>query len=361
MAGHRPLTAIGLMSGTSLDGIDAALITSDGESPGRPGPVAGISYDAAFRARLRRCLGRRADAPGVAGVARELTLLHAQLVDGLLADNRLAAADIDLIGFHGQTTLHRPQDRLTVQIGDPALLAAKTGIRVIGDFRTNDVAAGGQGAPLAPLYHAAVAAGLEKPVAVLNIGGVANISWIGEDDRILAFDTGPGNALIDDWARAAGAGPMDQGGRLAAAGRVDGECLSGLLDNPYFALRPPKSIDRDDFAAVMQAVAGLSPADGAATLTAFSAAAAAKSLAHLPAAPKRWLVGGGGRLNATLMAMLAGRLDVPVDPIEAVNLNGDALEAQAFAFLAIRSYYEMPISLPETTGAPRALCGGVLY
>ena len=369
MTQHQPLRALGLMSGTSLDGIDAAIITSDGHRLIETGGVTGASYDADFRARLRGCLGLKADAPGVAAVARELTLRHADVVARLLKDNDLTPDDIDLIGFHGHTTLHRPEQRLSVQIGYPALLAEQTGITVVGDFRANDVAEGGQGAPLAPLFHVALTGDLAKPLAVLNVGGVANVTWIGqidqgsspEDPEILAFDTGPGNALIDDWVADAIARPMDEGGRLARGGTVDERRLAALLDNPYFARIPPKSLDRDDFAEVMQSVAGLSPADGAATLSAFSAAAVARAREHFPEPAKRWLVCGGGRLNGTLMAMMAKALAVPVDPIEAVGLNGDALEAQAFAFLAIRSFYGLPLSLPDTTGAPRPLSGGVLY
>ena len=362
----KPLKALGLMSGTSLDGIDAAIITSDGHRLIESGGVSGASYDADFRARLRGCLGLKADAPGVAAVARELTLRHVDVVARLLKDNDLTPDDIDLIGFHGHTTLHRPEQRLSVQIGDPSLLAAQTGITVVGDFRANDVAEGGQGAPLAPLFHVALTRDIAKPLAVLNVGGVANVTWIGQggspdDPEILAFDSGPGNALIDDWVADAIARPMDEGGRLARGGTVDESRLADLLDNPYFARTPPKSLDRDDFAGAMQSVAGLSPADGAATLSAFSAAAVARAREHFPEPAKRWLVCGGGRLNGTLMAMMGKALAVPVEPIEAVGLNGDALEAQAFAFLAIRSYYGLPLSLPGTTGAPRPLSGGVLY
>lgn len=360
MAKHQPLTALGLMSGTSLDGIDAAILTSDGETIGDVGAQTSVPYSASFRQRLRACLGKGEDAAGVGEVARELTLLHAQAVRTLLNEAGLQPDDVDLIGFHGHTILHRPEDRLTVQVGDPFLLAADTGIAVVGDFRTNDIANGGEGAPLAPLYHAALSFELEKPVAVLNIGGVANVTWIGDTD-ILAFDTGPGNALIDDWTQQTTGRPMDEGGRLARGGTVDEACLTRLLDNAYFARTPPKSLDRDDFSGALAVVAGLSPADGAATLSAFSAAAVARSLEHMGTPPNRWLVCGGGRLNATLMNMLAERLGGPVDAVEAVGWDGDALEAQAFAFLAIRSFYGLPLSLPGTTGVAKPLRGGVCY
>jgi anhydro-N-acetylmuramic acid kinase len=272
----------------------------------------------------------------------------------------MSAAQVTVAGFHGQTILHEPEAGRTRQLGDGALLAAETGLDVICDFRGRDMAEGGQGAPFAPLYHAALAADLEKPLAVLNLGGVGNLTWIGpEDDAILAFDTGPGNALIDDWAERHLGRPIDEDGALARAGTVDEAALSRLLADPYFELVPPKSLDRDAFDSAP--LGGLAPADGAATLTAFTAAAVAAARAHLPASPKRWLVTGGGRHNPALMAALAGRLAVPVEPVEAVGWQGDALEAQAFAYLALRSLDGLPLSLPGTTGVAKPTTGGVLH
>lgn len=366
MANQPPLTALGLMSGTSLDGIDAAVIISDGVKLIEASAVASFPYDPVFREDLRSCLGKFVEEPGVADVAEHLTNYHVKAVKQVLQDNNMEASDIDLVGFHGHTILHRPQDQLTLQIGDPATLAKETGIRVIGDFRSNDMAEGGEGAPFAPLFHHALCADLEKPLAVLNVGGVANVTWIGgggtfEEPNILAFDTGPGNALIDDWVCAATGCSMDEGGRLANTGRVHYEILNLLLENPYFGRTPPKSLDRDDFAWVMQAVSGLSTEDGAATLSAFSVMSVDKAREHFPEAAKRWLVTGGGRHNATIMAMLELKLGVDVEPIEAINLDGDALEAQAFAFLAIRSLYGKPLSLPKTTKVPRPTLGGTLF
>lgn len=345
------------MSGTSLDGIDAALVRSDGRQQVETGPALTMSYDPAFRARLRGVLGGRG---AVAQVARELTLRHAQAVRDLLAEVGMAPGDVTVIGFHGQTVLHEPQAGRTWQIGDGALLAAETGIDVINDFRSNDMAAGGQGAPFAPLYHAARAAGLDKPLAVLNLGGVGNLTWLGAgSEDVLAFDTGPGNALIDDWAERHTGKSRDQDGALARAGTVDDRALAVLMAHPYFQQPPPKSLDRDAFDP--QPVAGLSAADGAATLTAFTAASVAAALAHLPAPPRRWLVTGGGRHNPALMAALSTRLAVPVEPVEAVGWDGDALEAQAFAYLALRSLDGLPLSVPGTTGAKCPTTGGVLH
>ncbi len=349
--------AIGLMSGTSLDGIDAALIRSDGRSRVAAGAALTVPYDDAFRRRLRAILGGRGE---VAAVERELTLRHARAVRDLLAQARQPAAGVRVIGFHGHTILHAPERRRTWQVGDGALLAAETGIDVVCDLRARDVAEGGQGAPLAPLYHAALAAALDKPLAVLNIGGVANLTWIGPGrDQVLAFDTGPGNALIDDWVSRHTGRDMDRGGALAQAGDVDEAVLAALLGHPYFGRKPPKSLDRDAFDPAP--LAGVSPADGAATQTALTAAAVAAGMAHLPARPGRWFVCGGGRHNPAIMAALAARLKAPVEPVEAVGWDGDAMEAQAFAYLALRSLEGLPLSLPGTTGVVRPITGGVLH
>ncbi len=359
--------ALGLMSGTSLDGLDAALIRSDGRARVEVGQSLTRPYDAAFRGRLRAVLGEPGPAEAALDeVERELTLKHAEAVRALLAQAEMAAAEVCVVGFHGHTIWHQPEAGRTRQIGDGALLAAETGIDVVCDFRARDMAEGGQGAPLAPLYHAALAVALAKPLAVLNLGGVGNLTWIGAQvgigpgvDRILAFDTGPGNALIDDWAARHTGRPVDTDGALARAGRVAEGALAALLDHPYFALPPPKSLDRDAFDPLP--VAGLSAADGAATLTAFTAAAVARARDHLPAAPLRWLVTGGGRHNPALMAALAAHLSAPVAPVEAVGWDGDVLEAQAFAYLGLRALDGLPLSLPGTTGVARPVTGGVLH
>ena len=353
--------AVGLMSGTSMDGIDAALIRSDGAGAVTAGAFLSLPYDAGMRARLRAVLGGKGP---VEAVARELTLRHAEAVKRLLAEAGVAAAAVRVVGFHGHTILHRPQEGRTWQIGDGALLAAETGIDVVADLRSNDIALGGEGAPLVPLYQAALATDLARPVAVVNIGGVANVAWIGpaegpERENVLAFDTGPGNALINDWVEQHGGEPLDRDGALAGAGRVDAAVLARLLDNPYFDRKPPKSLDRDDFTGAP--VAGLSLEDGAATLTAFTAATIARAADHFPAPPRRWLITGGGRHNPTLMAALSQRLDAPVAPVEAVGWQGDALEAQAFAYLALRSLEGLPITLPTTTGVRQPASGGRLH
>jgi anhydro-N-acetylmuramic acid kinase len=352
--------ALGLMSGTSCDGIDAALVTTDGRRRVACGRALTEPYPPDFRQRLRGVLGGRGP---VGEVSEELTRRHAEVVRRLLAEAGLAPSDVAIIGFHGQTILHEPEKRRTWQIGDGALLARLTGIDTVSDFRSADVAAGGQGAPFVPLFHQALAASREpalpRPLAVLNVGGVANVSWIGAgDDDLIAFDTGPGNALIDDWALRHTGRAVDEDGRLAAAGRVDEAALARLLDNPYFHRPAPKSLDRDAFGT--GPLEGLSPADGAATLVAFTADTVALGRDILPAPPQRWLVGGGGRRNPVLMAALRSRLGVPVEPVEAAGWDGDALEAQAFAYLAMRSLAGLPLSLPSTTGVARPTTGGRL-
>lgn len=348
---------LGLMSGTSIDGIDAALVESDGSDQPRPGQFISVPYDPAFRERLRAVLGGRGP---VAEVEKELTHRHADAVGALLAAAGVEPAAVRALGFHGQTVLHQPELRRTWQIGDGALLAELTGIPVVCDFRSADVAAGGQGAPLAPLYHAARVAFLPRPVAVLNLGGVGNITWVGEEEgALLAFDTGPGNALLDDWARSRAGQPCDLDGALAAAGRVGPAALERLLQHPYFAAPPPKSLDRDAFDPAP--IQGLSAEDGAATLTAFTVESVVRALEHVPQPPLRWLVTGGGRHNPVLMRRLAERLDAAVQPVEAVGWNGDALEAEAFAYLAARSLAGLPLSLPSTTGVPLPMTGGRLF
>ncbi|NIA68792.1 anhydro-N-acetylmuramic acid kinase [Pelagibius litoralis] len=346
--------ALGLMSGTSLDGIDAALIRSDGLRQIEMGPSVSLPYDDDMRAQLRSVVG---GAGAVKEVERALTLRHAAVVRELLAGAGIAPGDVQVIGFHGHTILHRPEERWTWQIGDGALLAEETGIDVVCDMRSRDVALGGEGAPLVPLYQAALAAALPRPLAVVNVGGVANVTWIGDGaEAVLAFDTGPGNALINDWVESHGGEPLDRDGALAKAGRVDLAALDALLDNPYFTRQPPKSLDRDDFSKA--GVEQLSLEDGAATLTAFTAASVALAGGFFPQPVERWLITGGGRHNPVLMAALADRLQAPVDPVEAVGWQGDALEAQAFAYLALRSLAGLPLTLPGTTGVREAASGG---
>jgi anhydro-N-acetylmuramic acid kinase len=345
------MRVIGLMSGTSLDGVDAALIETDGHTVQAFGRALTIPYQANLRADLRRLidLGETAPAALVADAETQLTEIHGQAVAAV-------GEPADLIGFHGQTILHAPHRRRTWQIGDAPLLARLTGLPVACDFRLADVAAGGQGAPFVPVLHAALSAGLARPLLVVNIGGVSNITLIRADGTLLACDTGPGNALLDDWMSQRTGQSMDEDGRLAAAGTPDEAILARLLADPFFRLPAPKSLDRQHFAHALPAIAALSTPDGAATLAAFTARAIAA--APLPEPPSRVLVTGGGRHNKAIMSALGRAMGAPVGPVEEVGWDGDALEAQCFGFLAARVRQGLPLSFPGTTGVPHPMLGG---
>ncbi|MDP9195456.1 MAG: anhydro-N-acetylmuramic acid kinase [Pseudomonadota bacterium] len=358
MSDSSLITAIGLMSGTSMDGIDAALIHTDGHSRVESGPFLTASYTPEFRQRLRFVLGEGKPEDAIQAVEQELTDLHIQIVNRLLQDNGISPASVDVIGFHGHTIHHAPERRFTRQIGDGDRLAAATGIDVVNDLRIADVKAGGQGAPLVPVFHQVIAASLEKPLAILNIGGVANNTWLGAGEDILAFDTGPGNALLDDWMLRHTGQPVDQDGQTALRGKVHQGLIDRWLEHPYFSKKPPKSLDRNAFP--VSDLEGLSAEDGAATLAAFTVATIKRGVEHMPQRPRRWLVTGGGRLNQAIMQGLRQTLQTPVDPVETVGWNGDALEGQAFACLAVRSLRGLPLSFPSLTGVPEPMRGGVL-
>lgn len=355
---NGPEWCLGAMSGTSLDGVDAAMILTDGERVFARGARGYRPYSESERATLRAALGRWPGQAGVAEAAAVTEAAHAAHLAGF--------AGVALVGFHGQTLAHEPRGRGTHQAGDGARLARALGLPVAWDFRSADVAAGGEGAPLAPFYHFALARELGAgPAAFLNLGGVGNLTWA--DPRLpapeaegacIAFDTGPANAPVDDLMRARRGVAYDEGGALAATGRVDDGVIADFLADPYFARPLPKSLDRDAFPALRAAVAGLADAGAAATLTAAAAAAVAAGLALLPERPARLLVGGGGRLNATLMRMLAERCGLEPEPVEAAGWNGDMLEAEAFAFLAARVTRGLPLSAPGTTGVPAPQAGG---
>jgi anhydro-N-acetylmuramic acid kinase len=351
------MLVIGLMSGTSLDGVDAAVIETDGESIQTFGPSVTIPYAAELRAELKEVIERQKIGGAVPAHPNPPSLLKAiqALTERHIEAVRQLETKAQLIGFHGQTVLHAPEHRITLQIGDAQALATATDTPVACDFRLADVQAGGQGAPLAPLFHQALARDLEKPLLVVNIGGVANLTYIGEN-ALLACDTGPGNALLDDFLAARTGTPMDRDGLFALRGTPHQAILSALLQNPFFAAPAPKSLDRDHFSRALQAVAGLGTEDGAATLAAFTAQAIAAT--PLPSPPRRVLVTGGGRRNPAIMAAVRKAFGVPVDPVEAAGWDGDALEAQCFGYLAVRILRGLPLSLPGTTGAPRPMPGG---
>ncbi|MEP9351234.1 anhydro-N-acetylmuramic acid kinase [Xanthobacter sp. KR7-225] len=365
--------AIGLMSGTSMDGVDVALVQTDGEAVFWRGPALTFPFCSATRALLAgavedaRGVNARTDRPGrLAAAEARITELNAQAVEALIASLRLAPSDIAVVGFHGQTVIHRPDARLTVQLGLGERLARRLGIPVVADMRAADVAAGGQGAPLVPVYHRALAAGLDgpRPLAVLNVGGVANVTFLDGEADPVACDTGPGNALLDDFLFARAGLAFDDCGAIARRGTADEAALARVLAHPFFAAPPPKSLDRNEFREVAKArlgLDGLSLEDGAATLTALTAASVAAVVPLLPATPRRWIVAGGGARNGTLLALLERQLGVPVMTADAVGWSVDALEAEAFAFLAVRALRGLPLTFPATTGCPAPLTGGVVF
>jgi anhydro-N-acetylmuramic acid kinase len=416
-----PARVIGLMSGTSADGVDAAILRTDGRAVAEAGESLFVPYDDALRAdilALMRGVGDEAD------VAQRLTDVHIRAVQELLKRTKTKA---DLVGFHGQTIRHAPHQGITVQIGDGARMARELGIPVVADFRTADVKAGGQGAPLVPLYHAALCEHLPKPIMVVNIGGVSNATWIGSriqdsgfgiqggrdgtrhdedmhgaaegakctpesrilnpESSLIGFDIGPGNALIDDWVFKHTGQRYDKNGEIASRGVADNEVVREFLCDPFFLADAPKSLDRNQFDGVIAKLLGVIPADagishnaahasgdpvmrrgdalsledGAATLTSMTAAAIGLSFGAVPENPTRVLICGGGRKNAHLMGLLKACVNAPVDAVEAVGWDGDMLEAQAFAYLAARSVQGLPLSLPTTTGVREPMTGGVVF
>jgi anhydro-N-acetylmuramic acid kinase len=358
------LNVLGLMSGTSMDGVDAAILVTDGETVAGHGPRLFRPYSEEERHVLRQALAEarsltdRNARPGpLAEAERIVTGAHAEAVETLLATEGGPA--VDLVAFHGQTVFHAPERRLTVQIGDGRALARRLRRRVVFDFRAADVAAGGQGAPFVPAYHRALvaSAGLAGATVVVNVGGVANLTRVAADGSLKAGDTGPGNALIDDFMRARTGAPMDKGGRHAGEGRVDEAALAGLMAHPFFDAPFPKSLDRDAFS--LRPVAGLTVADGAATLAAFTARSIARGVS-LTGGADRIVVAGGGAHNPVILGMLGGAAGLPVATAAELGWSVDFLEAEAFAFLAARSLAGLPLSYPDTTGVPEPMPGGVI-
>ena len=355
----RMLTALGLMSGTSMDGIDVALLRTDGESRVERGPFLFVPYPPLLRRRIEvglddatRIAGRT-DRPGDLGALEvEITDRHASAVEAFLAANGMGSREIDLVGFHGQTVLHRPDEGLTVQIGDAGRLARALGVRIVADIRQLDVEAGGQGAPLVPVYHRALAASHPELrergcVAFLNIGGISNVTLVG--GTLTALDTGPGNALIDQWMQREAGLPYDDGGRIAGEGRIDGAVVAAMLDRPFFAQSGPKSLDRNDF--VLPADWRPELSDGARTLARLTAEAVARHLPLLPERPDVWVVSGGGARNAVIMDDLRDLLaPARVTTANELGFSDEAMEAEAWAYLAVRVAKGLPISEPGTTG-----------
>jgi anhydro-N-acetylmuramic acid kinase len=364
------MKVLGFMSGTSLDAVDMAIIETDGREILGFGPCGERKMTEATRAAVLRATDdargwtrgtRRPSSFAVASWAVAQEHIHA--AREFLHDNHVRASSLDLIGFHGQTVLHeRPSGGelgRTVQLGEAGMLAKGLNLPVAYDFRTADVAAGGQGAPLAPVYHAALVrqAGLTPPLAILNLGGVANITLITNDESALfAFDTGPANGLLDLYVQSRTDLRCDENGRLAARGRVHDMALSVLLNHPYFRETGPKSLDRYDFS--LDLVSHLSVEDACATLVAFTAKTVALGVQAYSPKPVRMIASGGGRHNPVLLNAIRIETNLVVDSAEDAGWRGDAVEAEAFAFLAARCKLGLPISYPGTTGVPEPMTGG---
>lgn len=359
VASRKIVKALGVMSGTSMDAIDVALIETDGETHIRCHAFGEGAYDSALRETLLQRLADPivASAPPPRDLIDAVTDAHCRAVEEMMVSNHLSLDDIDLIGFHGQTIFHAPDRRLTIQIFDGARAARRLKRPVVSDFRTADVLAGGQGAPLAPLYHQAKFGERREPIAVVNIGGVSNITYF-DQDTILAFDTGPGSALIDDFIRRRRGLNYDQDGLIARSGAIDLQIVNRFLSMPYFVQAPPKSLDRNHFHKVMAEIETLSDKDGAATLLDLTVKSIARSQEHLPQKPRQWFICGGGRHNLFLLERLKDILGVPVNPVEILGWNGDMVEAECFAWLAVRVVQGLPLSLPSTTGVPYPMKGG---
>ncbi len=367
------VTAIGLMSGTSMDGIDIAVLRTNGEDVVERGRSGFFAYDAAFRRRLEASLGaaktiraRRERPDDLEALEREITLRHAKACLNFSNSLPPGYPKPELIGFHGQTVLHRPEQGLTVQLGDGALLARETGIATVFDMRANDMIHGGQGAPLVPVYHAALARSLPRdrerfPIAFINIGGISNVTFVPEAGDPVAFDCGPGNALIDQWVAAKAGVPIDQNGRIASEGGLIERVVEAYLENPFFEKSGPKSLDRNDF--TLDEAEDLELADGARTLASVTARAIFEAAKQMPLMPKRWVLCGGGRKNPHIvgdLTELAKTTGGDVLLAEDLGFDGDAMEAEAWAYLAVRSQKNLPLTFPTTTGLREAVSGGVL-
>ncbi len=355
---------VGMMSGTSLDGVDVAAIRTDGLCVFEVGPGLSIPYSETLREDLRSILGSTESSPKICRIEKEITETHAAAFLGFLKTFSISKEFVDLIGFHGHSILHQPSSRFPVgrtwQIGDGALLAKLTDTDVVANLRANDVAAGGEGAPLVPLYHQALAESLEKPLAIVNIGGISNVTWLGKNNQVLAFDMGPGNGLIDDWVWKHTHQSFDAGGAIAARGTIHEDRVVDFFRSPYFSKKPPKSLDRLDYSTHI--VEGLSLEDGAATLTEITAVAIAEGQKFFPESPVRWLLTGGGSHNKTLVRRINHYVaPALVQKVEDVGWSGDFLEAQAWAFLAVRSRKGLPLTVPTTTGVFRELTGGEFF
>jgi anhydro-N-acetylmuramic acid kinase len=363
---NKKYRCLGLMSGTSLDGIDLAYLETDGHQILKIGPSSYRPYYQDFRDRLSTILGQSAPTDQTKAIEQELTDRHIEVIKDFMKDFDLSADDIDLIGFHGQTIYHNPLEKKTWQIGDAQKMANHLGIDVVGDFRIQDVESGGQGAPLVPIFHLALASQLQCqfPICMLNIGGVANVTYIPNEnpEEMVAFDTGPGNALLDDWCLRYFQKAYDENGSISKKGKCNQAIIDDILSDTFFQSPVPKSLDRLHFHAYLEKLQNISPEDGAATLLGLTVQSMLLAFKSLPAMPKQIILMGGGRKNANLVDQLKAALpQVHIQSIDDLGLNGDFIEAEAFAYLAGRHMAHLPYSFPKTTGVSQPMMGGKCY
>jgi anhydro-N-acetylmuramic acid kinase len=348
---------LGLMSGTSADGADVALIATDGENAIEFFGGLTLPYDRELRSRVLDASQHDVPIVELARVERDITLHHAEAVAELLRMLPRESQGVSLIGFHGHTVRHLANEQITMQIGNPWLLAEKTGMRVVSDFRRHDMAVGGQGAPLVAMFHRALFPNEPRPTVIINLGGVANITWLGEHNEIIAGDTGPGCGLLDEWIQEMAGQPHDEDGRIAQKGKVDESIVESALATPFFSKKLPRSADRFDFDHVD--VSGLSVEDGAATLCAVTVRAILQAVKQMPKRPAVVWITGGGVHHPVIMGMITESFG-NVKSVREMNLNPDTLEAECFAWLAMRHTKELPLTIPETTGCRKPVCGGAI-
>jgi anhydro-N-acetylmuramic acid kinase len=363
---------IGLMTGTVLDGnVDVAFLRTDGKIIEEFGYYNLMPYDEKVKDLIIKAIDEaqiwnfNGPEPEIfSKTEAALTNSQTVAVQRCIKLSGIDENEIEAVGFHGQTVLHRAPNKSskgkTRQLGDGQTMANKLGIPVVYDFRTNDMKEGGQGAPLCPIYHAALLKkiGETSNTAILNLGGLGNLSFSSEECGLIAFDTGPANAPLNDWIKLSNIGEMDVNGEIAAKGKVNESKLSEVLADPYFEISFPKSLDRFSFS--HRIAEGMSIEDGAATLTALAAAAVAKGVDLLPVRPKQLIVSGGGRKNLTMMQEISIRANIKVEAADKYNWRGDAIEAECFAFLAARTLANLPISYPKTTGVAEPMVGGII-
>ncbi len=382
MPKNKIITSLGLMSGTSMDGIDIALIKSDGQKINDRGANKYYPYSPKIKNSLVKLINNKTNSLlEIKEIELEITKKHIAAVKDFLTKNKIDKNNIDIIGFNGQTILHNPRKGITWQIGNAQMLASGTGIDVVADFRTKDLVFGGQGAPLVPIYHLALFADYKKPVLVLNIGGVSNITYIenNQEENLIAFDVCFGNAPLNDLVKKKTDKDFDKNGLLASKGKVNQDFTKAILALNYFKKQPPKSLDRNQFDEVIKKFSKLKMEDILASLVFIIGQSVTNSLKFLPKKPLEILVCGGGRKNLEIMKSIENTTQIKTTNIDNLkignnSINGDFIEAEAFGFLAIRNLLNLPISYPKTTGislekyVPQlseqgcpSSCGGVFY